>query len=150
MAPTVDKNSGAWAFSAATRTWGWWSEAYLYLLGCKVDKSISRYSWPILDNCGTSVILEWFFVGLEIDITMFNPPKRIHDLFWNFEIVVNFERHDSLHTHIYSLGRPISYNWETKTLCKEPKSAHCFNLFFPACRMWWLLVWNFMVLGGFM
>jgi hypothetical protein len=36
MAPTVDKSSGAWAFSATGTSGGWvggWSEAYLYLLG---------------------------------------------------------------------------------------------------------------------
>jgi hypothetical protein len=46
MAPTVDKSSGAWAFSATGTSGGWVGGLKLTCTywDCKVDKSISRYS----------------------------------------------------------------------------------------------------------
>ena len=33
-----------------------------------------------------------------------------YNLFWSIESIINFQRQDSLPTHIYSLGQPISDN----------------------------------------
>ena len=60
-----------------------------------------------MHKCSTCVTQERHFIGMEINITMFN--KNSH-LFSSFEITINFPRQDSLPTHIQSIGRPISHN----------------------------------------
>ena len=48
------------------------------------------------------MILKWFFIDVELDVTTFY--KKITNLFWSFEIIVNFQRKWFVPLHIHSTG----------------------------------------------
>ena len=91
-----------------------------------------------------SVVQTWyyfvmcFFTGLGIDITTFN--KKITIYFQVLKLPNISQRQDALPIDIYSIGWPISDNWETNTWVQSiPFSRNpnlCpFNLLFPSCWM---------------
>ena len=80
-----------------------------YSQGFKVNIPISDNLKQFLHKCGIiGEILEWIFRRPKNDITTFNMKN--YNLFWSIESIINFQRQDSLPTHIYSLGQPISDN----------------------------------------
>ena len=100
--------------------------------------------------CSTNAILEWFFIGLEIDITMFNPKNS--QLFPSFEMTINLKTRFSPGPCSQHRSIIYIYNWGTKTwvqamtFSRNPNSCP-FNLLSLSRQLWQLHVWNFTALG---
>ena len=75
---------------------------------CKANKSIYVSYKHFFHKCSINVILELFFMGLEIGIIMFN--KKITISFQVLKLSQNFQTQDSLPTDIHSIGQLISDN----------------------------------------